>query len=68
MSDLGRTVVPFGKYKGRTLDSIASDNEGLRYLDWVRGQDWLRDQLKEAIDEYLDDPVNARDLDAALGD
>lgn len=66
MDDVGETVIPFGMYKGKSLNQIASDNAGLRYLDWLRGQEWLRDPLCEAIEEYLDDPVVSRELDQAL--
>ena len=67
-TDYGQTIMPLGKYKGQTLDAIGSDNEGLRYLDWLRGQDWVRESLMEALDGYLDDPVIARELDDALED
>jgi uncharacterized protein (DUF3820 family) len=68
MTDHGETIIPFGKHKGRTIDDIAGDNDGLRYLDWLRGQDWLFRDIREALDGYLDDPAIARELDDALDD
>jgi hypothetical protein len=38
------------------------------YLDWLRGQDWLFRDIREALDGYLDDPAIARELDDALDD
>lgn len=63
--------VPFGKYKGMTLDEISGDNEGLKYLDWLVDQDFVEEKfptLKEKIEAFLADPMIARDLNAALGD
>ena len=60
-------VMPFGQHKGRTLDDIASDDEGLSYLGWLRGvreeeeQDWPVDL---ALATYLDDPAIAKELEA----
>jgi uncharacterized protein (DUF3820 family) len=33
-------VVPFGKYKGRTIEEILVDDPG--YMQWLSGQDWFR--------------------------
>jgi hypothetical protein len=57
---------PFGKHKGMTLDSIASTDDGLRYLDWARGLDNLYPETRQALTAYLDDPSIAKDLDVAL--
>lgn len=57
-------VMPFGKYKGRSLDSIASDDDGLRYLDWALGNMDLYARTKEAIEAYLADPGIKKELDA----
>jgi len=62
----GSRVVPFGKYKGRTLDDVASTPEGLRYLDWLVGQDFVRDDLAAAITTYLGDETVKRELAEAL--
>ena len=54
-------VMPFGKYKGQTLDHIARTNEGLLYLDWAIGE-FGEGYVKEAIEDYLDDPVISLEL------
>ena len=38
MTEPGDFVMPVGKYKGKTLDEIAESDEGLLYLDWIRGE------------------------------
>lgn len=65
--DAANFVMPFGKYKGKTLDAIATDDEGLRYLDWLRG---AREEDREphtaidyALDAYLSDPSICRELE-----
>lgn len=59
-------VIKFGKYKGVTLDDIASTDEGLKYLDWLNGQTWLNDPLKKHVVNYLSDPSIRKELDALL--
>jgi len=61
----GDTQIPFGKYRGRTIDQVAKSDAGLRYLDWLRGvaeKTWLKD----ALDGYLNDPAMARELDRLI--
>jgi uncharacterized protein (DUF3820 family) len=41
-------VMPFGKYKGEPLADIP-----VSYLDWIIGQDWIKPDLKEQIEEHL---------------
>ncbi len=53
---------PFGKYKGQTLDKIASTDRGLAYLDWARGLDNLYPDTKAALEAYCSDPAIAREL------
>jgi len=50
-SDAGATRMPFGQYKGRTLDSIHEENES--YLPWLQSQGTLRDPLKSKLDSFL---------------
>jgi hypothetical protein len=38
----------FGKYKGRELSSMVSDDE-LKYLEWVSEQNWCKSLLKTQI-------------------
>jgi uncharacterized protein (DUF3820 family) len=33
-------IIPFGKYKGRTIEEVLIDDPG--YLQWCAGQDWFR--------------------------
>jgi hypothetical protein len=58
--------MPFGKHKGRTLDDIAKDDDGLRYLDWMRGareEDGKNDTVDKALRTYLDDPSIQKELE-----
>lgn len=69
-------VITFGKYKHRpkterTLDAIAATDEGLLYLDWLRGslhercEDW-QEELRGALDVYLADAAIAAELRSLL--
>lgn len=57
--------MPFGKYKGSTLDEVASTDEGLRYLDWLVGRD-LYPETRLRIEAYLADPTIRRALEEAI--
>jgi hypothetical protein len=59
-------VMPFGRYTGSTLDEIASDHEGLLWLDWMVGQPDLRDPLKSILERYVKRPDVAREIEDAL--
>lgn len=67
-----RFVMPLGKHKGKQLYEIAEDDEGLQYLDWLVGQDWLKTaqhmKLRNNLESYLKDPAIAHDVDAAIAD
>jgi uncharacterized protein (DUF3820 family) len=43
--------LPFGKYRGQTLDQIPLD-----YLDWLNGRELYPD-TRRALDTYLADPA-----------
>lgn len=58
-------VMPFGKYKGLSLDKIAETDEGLRDLDWMRGEAYAP-HIREVIGAYLDDPTIASELKKAM--
>lgn len=67
------TVVPFGKYAGRMIDDIARTDQGLRYLDWLRGEREREERrlgnqtaLTQALATYLDDPTIVRELAKAV--
>ena len=44
-------VMYFGKYKDMKFSEIMVENEG--YLDWLLEQDWLKDNLKNTIIEFM---------------
>ena len=60
-------VMPFGQHRGETLDAIATDDEGLKYLDWLVGRNWVDGALKEALTAYLSDKSIKKELNALLG-
>jgi hypothetical protein len=63
--EAGAVLVNVGKYKGRSIDQAATSDEGLLWLDWLRGERKPRgphDKLYDAICVYLDDPGIASDL------
>lgn len=61
------TTMPFGKHHGESLEQIAVDDEGLKYLDYMRGTlEADKTELLEAICRYLDEPVIERELKAVL--
>jgi len=71
-SEASAFVWPWGKYKGQTLDQIASTDAGLRYLDYMRGErekspggpvNPASDRVLAALTAYLDDPSIKRELE-----
>ena len=62
-------IMPFGRYQGQTFDTVAMTDEGLRYLDWMRGAVDARQRpaLAVALRNYLDDPTIAAEVDRATG-
>lgn len=62
----GDFTMPFGKYEDQTLDTIASSEEGLLYLDWLVGQEWFRGPTRRQLEAFLaQDDVRA-ELDRLL--
>lgn len=57
-------VLTFGKYKGETIDKIAFTDEGLKYLDWVRGVKAGEREDRIMISRYLSDKSIAAELRA----
>lgn len=45
-------IIPFGKYKGRTLHTM-TDKEELNYLRWLCDQDFCKNNLKDKINHHL---------------
>lgn len=57
-------VIPFGRtYKGIAIDKIAESDHGLKYLDWLNGQEFLKDPLKTHVANYLNDPTIKKELE-----
>ena len=52
-------LMPFGKHKGEQLASLPED-----YLRWLIDQDWLKDDLRNEIDDILLPWKDAGVLDA----
>ena len=65
-SEAAAFKMPLGKFQGRTLDSIAKTDQGLLYLDWLIGQDWVAPPLLTALRAYLKDGTIKNELDKAL--
>jgi hypothetical protein len=53
-------------YVGRTLDEIARQDDGLKYLDQLLGQDWVFQDTKDIIKAYLGNEAIKRDLESLL--
>lgn len=63
----------FGKHKGKTLNEVAFDNEGLTYLAWLMDQEWINNPVNKFQEELLDnlvtfttDPRVVKDTKAAF--
>lgn len=52
MAEATDTVMPFGKYEGRTLGDIAEHDP--LYIDWLSGLNDLRQPLADAVQEVAD--------------
>jgi hypothetical protein len=61
-------VMPLGKHKDRTLARIGSNRDGILYLDWLVGQEWVNGMLKAALETYLSHPVISRQVESYLED
>ena len=59
-------TIHFGKYKGKTINEISCTDEGLLYLDWLRGQGWIISHLAAHLKAFLEDPTVKRDLENLL--
>lgn len=47
---------------------MAADDAGLRYLDWLLGQDWCNPVARAHVAGYLADEAVQRELQMALDD
>ncbi len=61
-----------GKYAGQTLDQVATSNDGLLFLDWLRAKRQSdaahtpKRGLDAALIAYLDDPTISQELARAI--
>jgi hypothetical protein len=68
-AEASSTRMTFGKHSGKTIDSIAVDDDGLRYLDWLRGemanesQTGHKAHIFDALQAYLSDPSIAKEVE-----
>ena len=63
-----RFIMPFGEYEGKTLDSIAETDTGLRHLDSLLGRrPPVYGRLRIALLAYLTDPGIAKELVDLIG-
>lgn len=58
-------VLKFGNYKDKTIDKAAETDKGLRYLDWLNGEPWVKEPLKTHLRNYLTDPTIKKELESA---
>jgi hypothetical protein len=66
--DPGKCIVFFGKYAQQNLNEISSTPEGLKYLDWLSGEDWVHGYLRTQLTRFLLQPPIQRELDQILPD
>jgi hypothetical protein len=61
-------IVLFGppKYRGKTIMEIARFDDGLKWLDYVIGQEWLYRGTKLMIERYLREDVIKRELEKII--
>ncbi len=55
--------MPWGQFRGKALDDIASDDEGLRYLGWLHDQGIKDPRVRPAVVAYLEDKTIAKELE-----
>ena len=57
--------MPWGQYKGQTLDKIAYSDEGLRYIGEFLASDDIKDnRVRLAAQAYINDPLIWKDFEA----
>ena len=56
------TTMPFGKYKSMSFEEIAKVTQlqngkviasGKQYLQWINGQEFVKQNLKDAIQKFI---------------
>ena len=62
--DAATFVLTFGRYKGKTIDKVAEDNDGLKYLDWLYGElKFPNAQIYRMLKAYLENPSIVAELE-----
>ena len=59
-------VIRFGEYRDQTIDQIARDTKGLKYLDWLVGEDWVKGNTRKMLEIYLKDETIVKELEAII--
>ena len=68
-ADAAYTTLTRGQWAGRTIRDISTSDEGLKYLDWCRGESWFWSWPEAAeIVRFLDEPAIASTLRIILED
>lgn len=57
-------LMPFGKYAG--VDIVDIVNEDYGYAKWLLNQAWLHEDLREAIDDAVNNRPSRQELESAL--
>lgn len=58
--------VPFGKFKGKTIDVVARAD--ILYLDWLFGRDLRDGPFKDALTVYMKDESIQKEVQQAIQD
>jgi len=66
MTNSGSICFTNGKYKGKTIDEVASTDAGLLFLDASVDNLAKNSRLRRSIVKYLNDPVIAKELEYLL--
>ncbi len=61
-------VMPFGKWKGLTLDEIAETSDGLRWLDWAAGEFDVTSEAGQQIRSFVANPAIVREIIEAIAE
>jgi hypothetical protein len=59
-------VIRFGKHVGKSIFDTAATDDGLKYLDWLVGQDWFKGYTRECVERYLNEPSIKKELDELI--
>lgn len=60
LKNAGDFIFPFGKVKGKSIKQVYEEEDGKGYLDWCLDADFVKQDIKDLIAEFLND-VNTGD-------